>query len=62
VQELQRATDSWLARGLRVCVDISELTYADADGVALLRELRVREVRLCGASHFMAALLEGGRR
>jgi ABC-type transporter Mla MlaB component len=61
VHELRRAAESWLGRGLRVCLDISGLTYADSDGVALLRDLRLREVRLCGASRFMAELLEGGR-
>ncbi len=62
VPELRRTAESWLARGLRVCLDISELTYADNEGISLLRDLRVREVRVCGASRFVAELLEGGRR
>jgi anti-anti-sigma regulatory factor len=43
----------------RVALDLSALTYADADGLALLRELLDGPARLERASAFVSALLGG---
>ena len=42
----------------RLCLDLAAVTFVDAAGAGLLRELRRREVTLAGCSGFVVALLE----
>ena len=45
----------------RVALDLSAVTYADADGLALLRDLLAGPARIERASAFVSALLGGTR-
>jgi ABC-type transporter Mla MlaB component len=42
----------------RTCLDLSGLTFADAEGVAFLRELIRRGVQVVGCSSYIAELLQ----
>ncbi len=55
VAELRGVTAG--ADGETTTVDLADLAFADADGVAALRGLRGAGVQLAGASGFMAALI-----
>ena len=57
VQELQSAAENWLTRGFALSLDVSGVTFADTGGVTLLRQLRLRAVKVCGASPFVTGLL-----
>jgi anti-anti-sigma regulatory factor len=45
----------------RLCLDLAALTYADAAGVQLLRELVGEGVEIAACSSFVGALLRPGR-
>jgi anti-anti-sigma regulatory factor len=62
VEELGAVIEAWLARGSSVRLDASEVTFADSDGVKLLRGLRARDVALVRASRFLLELLSGDGR
>ena len=62
VQELRAVAEGWLGRGYRLCLDLEGVSFADATGVTLLRDLLVREVSVRGASPFVAELLGGAKR
>ena len=57
VPELRRVVSEALERSPQVTLDLSELTFLDADGVRLLRELAARNVPLQGCSAFVEHLL-----
>jgi len=59
VSELSRACGDAAEGGTRpVSLDLSEVSFIDLDGVALLRELRARRVRLTNCSIFAAEQLK----
>ena len=59
VTELSRACGDAVGNGTQtVALDLSEVSYIDLDGVALLRELRARCVRLTNCSIFAAEQLK----
>lgn len=59
VGELERAMGSGVARPAGAYLDLAGVTFADADGVELLRQLRAHGVELRRASSFMTALIGG---
>jgi hypothetical protein len=61
VDELRRTTfDAGLVSG--VFLDLRYLTFADAEGVALLRQLRAAGAELGDCSEFLAVLIGGEER
>ena len=63
-----RLTGAWVAELRRVCeteagfatelaLDLSEVQFADREGVTLLRSLAARGIRVHGSSPFIAELL-----
>ena len=56
VAELETALSGEAA--VRVCLLLGDVTYVDGAGVALLKELCERGVRIVERSQFVAALLE----
>ena len=57
VDELQQACATTAAPLCQVCLDLSAVSYVDGAGVALLRDLQRRGVRLTSCSGFIAELL-----
>ena len=57
ITELRELVGSALERSSRVALDLSEVTFVDADGARLLRELVARDVEMHGCSSFLALLL-----
>ena len=57
VGELGRVLGPSLAVSGHVVLDVSGLTYVDADGARLLKELLAKRVRIHGCSSFVAHLL-----
>lgn len=58
VAELRRIADSALRSGARLSLDLSEVVFADLDGVALLGDLAERDVSLVNCSSFIRELLK----
>ena len=58
VGELRRASEEALARGISLTVDLGDVSFIDAEGVSLLRELKHREVVLTNCSPFVAERLK----
>ena len=54
VPELLRACTEF---GTHVDLDLTELHFADGQGVRALRELRAQGARLIGVSHYLGLLL-----
>ena len=59
VEELRRACEQFLAKGRRLLLDLTEVSFVDMDGVALCRCLRDREVTILYCSPFVAEQLKG---
>ena len=57
VDELRRVASETSAQGRRIALDLAGLRYADAAGIALLRELIDDLAELQRASAFVSALL-----
>ncbi len=57
VAELRRVADECSALGKRIVLDLVALKFADAAGLALLRELIESSARVQRASAFVSALL-----
>lgn len=53
VDELRRASERFLGNGHRLVLDLTEVTFADRGGVALLLELQAKVVSLMGCSPFL---------
>jgi len=53
VEELRRLGDGALSREQSVTLDLRGVRFADAQGLALLRELRQRQVRHLNCSQFV---------
>lgn len=60
IDELRRSCDGVLFRGKRLTLDLSEVSFIDHDGVALLRSLKSTNVQLENCSPFVALRLEEG--
>jgi len=58
VQELGRACDPILARGERLSLDLSTVSFVSREGARLLRALRDRQVSLLHCSSFVAEQLK----
>ena len=61
VDELSRATAAAVAGGRRVVLDLADVTFVDAEGIALLRELRAGGFALADCSSFVSGLIDGAR-
>jgi hypothetical protein len=58
VEELRRACDLHaLSAGVRLTLDLADVSFADVAGIELLRELRVRMVTLLNPSSLVAEQL-----
>lgn len=57
VGELRRLTDSALRSGARLSLDLTDVSFADLAGVALLGDLAGRDVTLLNCSSFITELL-----
>ena len=57
VEELRRACERFLAAGASVTLDLGDMSFADRDGIRLLRSLMDRDVGLTNASGFLAERL-----
>jgi ABC-type transporter Mla MlaB component len=61
VEELRRACDAHsFAEEVQLSLDLADVSFADAGGIVLLKELRSRGVGLMRANTFMVEQLKGG--
>ena len=58
VEELRRSCEPVLARGAKLALDLSDVSFVDRDGVELFRSLQNRQVALLNCSGFVAELLK----
>jgi hypothetical protein len=59
VEELRRTCDlQALDDGIRLILDLADLSFADADGIELLKELRIRLVTFLSLSSLVAEQLK----
>ena len=59
VEELRRTCDlQALSDGIRLTLDLADVSFADAAGVELLKELRIRLVTLLSPSSLVAEQLK----
>jgi ABC-type transporter Mla MlaB component len=61
VEVLRTSCDVALRRGARLTLDLSHVSFADSEGIVLLRSLTDRQVRLVNASPFVAEQLRRAR-
>jgi anti-anti-sigma regulatory factor len=59
VEEVRRSCRDVLARGADLTLDLSAVSFVDADGIVLFRELASRRVALANTTPFVAAQLRG---
>lgn len=57
VGEVRRSCGEALARGAAVTLDLAAVSFVDAAGIQVLRELASRQVALANATPFVAAQL-----
>ena len=58
-EELRKACDlQGLSDGIPIMLDLADVSFADAEGIELLRELRIRMVILLSPSWFVAEQLK----
>jgi anti-anti-sigma regulatory factor len=59
VEELRRTCDlQALSDGIRLTLDLADVSFADAAGIELLKELRIRLVTLLSPSSLVAEQLK----
>ena len=59
VDELRRTCDLHaLSNGIRLTLDLADVSFADAAGIELLKELRIRLVTLLSPSSLVAEQLK----
>jgi ABC-type transporter Mla MlaB component len=58
VDELQRTCESLVERGDQVSLDLSGVSFADPDGIALVRALRRDRVAIVNCTPFLALQIE----
>ena len=61
VAVLRDSCDAALRRGTRLTLDLSHVSFADSEGITLLRGLIDRQVRLVNASPFVAEQMKRAR-
>lgn len=61
VDVLRNSCDVALRRSARLTLDLSHVSFADSEGIVLLRGLTDHEVRLVNASPFVAELMRRAR-
>jgi anti-anti-sigma regulatory factor len=59
VEEVRRSCRDVLARGADLTLDLSAVSFVDADGIVLFRELASHQVALANTTPFVAAQLKG---
>ena len=60
VEELRRTCElQALSDGIRLTLDLADVSFVDAAGIELLKELRIRCVMLLSPSSFVAEQLKG---
>ena len=60
VEELRRTCDlHTLGDGIRLTLDLADVSFVDAAGIELLKQLRIRCVTLLSPSSFVAEQLKG---
>ena len=59
VEELRELCERALGRSQEVIVDLNDVSYVDREGIALLMNLRDRQVALLNPQPFVAELLKG---
>ena len=59
VTELQRLCEKTLAGGSQLSLDFSQVSFLDAQGISLIRELAARRARIENCSPFVAEQLKG---
>jgi ABC-type transporter Mla MlaB component len=57
VEEVRRVSEKALASGAALTFDLSEVTFVDREGIALLRDLRDRQAMILNTSVFVAEQL-----
>jgi len=58
VEELRQSSDLHaLSKGAALTLDLAEVTFADAQGIALLKDLKSRNVTLLNLEPFLALQL-----
>ncbi len=60
VEELRRACARALVGGARLALDLSQASFIDAQGIALVRRLHARGVTIVACSGLVAEQLKGG--
>jgi ABC-type transporter Mla MlaB component len=58
VRELRRAAEECLARHLSPALDLSGVSYVDAEGASLLRSLVAQRMPIRSSSAFVRAMLK----
>jgi ABC-type transporter Mla MlaB component len=58
VKLLQRTCEAQLKKGVRVAIDLKNVSFADRDGIALLRSLKDRRVEILNALPFIAEQIQ----
>jgi len=58
VDELSKTIEQLLNQGRFLTLDLTEVTFADGNGVALLLDLRQRTVSISGCSPFLSEQLK----
>jgi anti-anti-sigma regulatory factor len=58
VTELRRACEQVLGAGLRLTLDLAEVSFVDRDGVMLFRDLQKSDVKLIHCSGFVVEQLK----
>lgn len=58
VSEVRQHCEQFLARGCQLTLDLAEVEFADRSGVALLQELKRRQVALVNCSPFLREQLK----
>lgn len=61
VECLRGCCDVALRRGARLTLDLGHVSFADSEGIVLLRSLTDRQVRLVNASPFVAEQMTRAR-
>ena len=60
VDDVKIACEQHLSKGYRLTLDLADLSFADREGIALLRELTQRGVALANCSPFLNEELKSG--
>jgi hypothetical protein len=59
VEQLQLSCEQVIGGSKRLTLDLTAVSFADRDGIVLLRELKARDVALINCSPFLAHQIKG---